>query len=349
MKRLSLVLAATLVGCSSTAVTNRAAILAPNDLVLVDRLDGDQLAVVPGTLADGTEVARVGYHGGWLFVTSTDSSELRVFEPFREGTNNQGDWARAPNPLETLSIPVLDQPMLLAADEGRTIDGRVTGAYIYASRPGATEISIVSVRALKQLGGRPVPLPGALTSLAAWMDVTGPTLPATTSLYISTWDGARARVLRASLPTNEEQLVAQLETSTLTFTELAGFDGEAIRALQLVPSRVGRVVDGAPFCDTSLCVAMATRKSAGTGRSVLFDPTTGRSVALNFGAQVRDLALSLRADGDVVVDFEVDGARLRPVRRGGGVGTEGLHHVGAGRLPRDAPKRSPVERDTGIG
>lgn len=308
MKRLSLVLAATLVGCSSTAVTNRAAILAPNDLVLVDRLDGDQLAVVPGTLGDGTEVRRVGFHAGLMFVTSTDTSELRVFQPFREGINNSGDWARAPNPLETLSVPVLDQPMLLVADEGRTIDGRVTGAYVYASRPGATEVSIVSVRALKQLGGRPVPLPGALTSLAAWMDVTGPTLPATTSLYISTWDGARARVLRASLPTNEEQLVAQLETSALTFTEIAGFDGEAIRALQLVPSRAGRAVDGAPFCDTSLCVAMATRKSAGTGRSVLFDPTTGRSVALNFGAQVRDLALSLRADGDVrlfgVIDEE---------------------------------------------
>lgn len=298
--RLSLFALVCLSACTQNPVTNRASILGPIDLVFADKMVDSTLAVRPHERADGTVVERVGLPSGRVFVTSTDSSELRVYETFKEGTSNNGDWARAPNPLETLSIPVLDQPTMLVVDEGHDVFGfKVTGAYVYAARSGAAEVSVVSTRTLKQVASRPVPLPAPLTALSAWMDVTSTKLPATTSLYVATWDGATARVLRGTLVTDEEALAAQLAGGTIAFSELTSIDGEPIKALQVLPPRVGRNVDGAPFCDSSLCLALSTRKAGGTGRTVLLDPASGRSVPLNFGGQMRDFAASLRADGDV--------------------------------------------------
>lgn len=301
MKQSSMFLVAALVlmNCNNGTPANRASVLGPVDLVIVDKLDGDSLAVLPGYAADGTVIERVGYHGGRVFVTSTDSNELRVFEPFREGTVNNADWARAPNPLETLSIPVLDQPQILVADEGVTADGRVTGAYVYAARRSGAELSIISARSLKQVGGHPVPLPAPLMAVGAWMNVTGPALPATTSVYVATWDGTTSRVVTASIPIDEEQLAATLGAGTLAFTDVTVVPNEPIKALQVVPPRVGRTLDGAPFCDTAICLAIATRKVDGTGRSVLLDPATGVSATLSFGAQMRDFAVSFRPDGDL--------------------------------------------------
>lgn len=301
MKRSSVFLLAVLafLGCGNTNPTNRASVLGPVDLVIVDKLVGDSLAVLPGYAADGTVIDRVGLHGGMVFVTSTDSNELRVFETFREGTVNVSDWSRAPNPLETLSIPVLDQPQILVADEGVTADGRVTGAYVYAARRSGAELSIVSTRTLKQIGGHPVPLPAPVMSVSAWMNVTGPSLPSTTSIFVSTWDGSNSRVITASIPTDESQLAATLAAGTIAFADVTVVPNEPIKALQVVPPRVGRTLDGAPFCDATPCLAIATRKVDGTGRSVILDPATGVSAALSFGAQMRDFAVSLRPDGDV--------------------------------------------------
>ncbi|MGV3620137.1 MAG: hypothetical protein ACO1OB_04940 [Archangium sp.] len=301
MKQSSIFLTAALVllGCNNAAVSNRASVLGPVDLVIVDKMVGDSLAVLPGYAADGTVIERVGYHGGMVFVTSTDTNELRVFEPYREGTINTADWARAPNPLETLSIPVLDQPQILVADEGVNEDGRVTGAYVYAARRSGAELSVVSTRTLKQVGGHPMPLPAPLMAVSAWMNLSGPSLPATTTVFVATWDGSNSRVIAASLPTNEEQLAQTLAAGTVPFTDVTVVPNEPIKALQVVPPRVGRTLDGAPFCDTAICLAIATRKVDGSGRSVLLDPVSGVSAPLGFGRQMRDFAVSLRRDGDV--------------------------------------------------
>ncbi len=298
--RLSLVALLLLSACTQNNPVNRASVLGPTDLVFADRMVDTTLAVRPHERSDGTVVERVGLPSGRVFITSTDSSELRVYETYKEGLANDGDWARAPNPLETLSIPVLDQPTMLVVDEGHDVYGfRVTGAYVYAARSGAAEVSVVSTRTLKQVASRPFPLPAPLTALSAWMDVTSTTLPTSTSLYVATWDGVTARVLRGSLVTDEAALTEQLASGTIVFTELTSVDGEPIKALQVLPASASRTVDGAPFCATSLCLALSTRKAGGTGRTVLLEPATGRSVALGFGGQVRDFAASLRVSGDV--------------------------------------------------
>ncbi len=280
--------------CQPQSIINPVSLLGPVDLVIVDALGAG------GELARASGGSRVGLPSGRVFVTSTDSNELRVFEPFRvvkEGTT-AADWARAPNPLETLSIPVIEWPTMLAADEGKGTDGRrVTGAYVYASRTGANEVSVVSVRSLKTLGSLPVP--GALTAFTAWMNVEAELVPGDTTLFAATWDGDVSRLWQVSLPTDDAALASALAEGLLQFTELSMQPGETIKALQVVPPSPARTFDGAPFCAAGPCLAVATRDGQGGGTTSLVELSTGAAAPLDFGGPMRRFALSHRADGDV--------------------------------------------------
>ena len=243
----------------------------------------------------------IGVPARYLFVTSTETNELRILENYRTGLNGPG-FVRAPNPLETLSIPVLDRPTMLVADEGRNSEGsRVTGAYVYAARPGAAEVSVVSVANRTQLGGRPMATPGPVTALGAFMDVDAVDqdlttsepenlLPATTRLFVATWDGEFASVYSAVLPTDSRPL------DHLDFKRLVLIDQTPVTALLVVAPLSSRTLDGAPFCSTKACLALSTRQDSGSGgQTMLLDPETGISARLAFKGPVRELTNSTNA------------------------------------------------------
>lgn len=303
MKRWLLVVAASLFAAACTNTTTAGAspnLIGTHDLVFVDQLgDGglvSRLDVVPNEVDGGVAYVLTGMPARYLYVTSADTNELRVFETFRQlstGSFDPSGFVAAPNPLEALSIPVLQRPTILVTDEGRNEKGaRVTGQYVYAARPGASELSVVSVAARRQIGGGPLPLPGPLTAVAAAMNVgVDQRLPDTTTLFVATWDGAAASVYRATLETAPAALDEKLKKGQVAFTRIGLVQGESFAAMLAIAPLATRTLDGAPFCATSWCLALSTRPAANrAGQSLLLDPATGRSVPLGFSAGVRKLA-----------------------------------------------------------
>lgn len=286
------------ISCSAaTSVGSTARLVGSHDLALFDELgaDGSTLARVDVD-ADGNATF-VGLPNRYLVVTSADTNELRVLTMYRENTLSRY-FERAPNPLETLSIPVIDRPSKLAVDEGRHADGRrVTGAYIYAARPGGAELSIVGANTREQTSSfravrGPLATPAPVTAIAAWMGTGLTSLPATTSLFVATFDGSRGSVFRVKLPTNP----VNLRVSAPAFERVIDVGDETVVALQMLPPLATRTVEGQPFCATTECLAVATRKSAGMdGRTFLVELDTLRTATLAFPAPVRALAAGATA------------------------------------------------------
>lgn len=297
MKRLALAGVLALAACSSSTGGSSARLIGSQDLVLVDELgEGGELARRE-VLADGGTVD-VGQPNQYLFVTSVDTNELRVLRMSRTDALGR-QWVRAPNPIETLSIPVISRPSILAADEGLHVNGRrVTGAYVYAGRPGSSVISVVgaSPDEFRVVTSSPLPLPSPLTAMAAWMGTGLSTLPATTTLFVATFDGTRGGLYALDLPTKPADLRASINSPSpehppIRARLLFDVDAESIQALQVMPPLAGRTVDGQAFCDTTACLAIATRRGAGVdGRTLLIDPQTLRAVPMDFGGPVRDFA-----------------------------------------------------------
>ena len=265
------------------------------------RLIGTHDLVLVGDNPEGFVATKSLREGGWLlngtpsrflFLTSADTNELRVLDNYPTGPRT---FAAAPNPLETLSIPVLDRPTMLAVDEGKDREGgRVTGAYVYAARPGGAELSVVSVRKRRQLSGRPFSTPGPVTAMGAFMQVDQSTpieatpLPATTRLYVATWDGDFAAIYRSTLETNPATELDQLD-----FERVVLIGQSPITAMLVVAPLAARTLDDAPFCSTTECLAVSTRVNSGAGgETLLIDPVTGQQAALAFSGPVRKLVSS---------------------------------------------------------
>jgi hypothetical protein len=275
--------------CTSGASGAPAYLIGTHDLVLVDALpENGGIARLPtsGSAAEGVP-------NRYLFITSADTNELRVLSNLRPPTTTRG-FLSAPNPLETLSIPVLDRPELLAADEGRGDDGRrVTGRFVYALRAGGAELSIVDATAddqgLRQVTRTPLPMPGPVTAFASWMGHGLSAVPETTQVYFATWDGAVGSVFTMRVPTTRERVG---ELATLKPTRVLDVPGESIATLKVLPPLAGRTLDGQPFCaSNSACLAIATRRTAGTaGRALLRELDTARMAVLGFPGPVRELS-----------------------------------------------------------
>lgn len=275
--------------CQQTTNSTTANLSGAQSALLVDQ-PGDGILAARSANPDGGPWLVTGVPNRYLFMTSSATNELRVLENFRDGLTGRG-FMRAPNPLETLSIPVLDRPTILATDEGRNTDGlRITGPYVYAGRPGSAEVSVVSVAHRRQLGGKPYAAPAPVTDLAAWLDVdtsataTQTPMPTSTRLFVATWDGEAGTVWTVTLPTDSPDL-ARLE-----FKRALLVDGLPIVALAAVPPRADRTLDGAPFCERRGCLALSLREDGGrAGQALLLDPESGRFANLDFGAPVREL------------------------------------------------------------
>ncbi|MBL9037698.1 MAG: hypothetical protein JNG84_04200 [Archangium sp.] len=261
-----------LAGCSSATGSTAGRVSGPHDIALTD---------------------------DYLFITSADSNELRVLRLTVPGSSFRG-FVRAPNPLEPLSIPTIDRPTQLAQDE-RWVDGRAgQGSYVFASRPGSAEISVVGTTPESFREVRRLVLPSPVTATAA-VQVNG---DGRSRLYAAVLDGARAVLFAADLPTSAAELHAFDVQAALRV--LTPFDGESIVTMLIVPALAGRTVDGRPFCDDAAqpCLVLATRRlGGGSGRTVMLEPSTLRAVPLAFPGPVRVLAthgqsVALDANGE---------------------------------------------------
>lgn len=327
-----------LAACSQTPVGNTAKLIGSQDLVLVDELGPDGNLAYLTELADGG-VERSGTLNRFIFVTSVDTNELRVLRMYQPDRLNRS-FVPAPNPIETLSIPVISRPSMLAVDEGLHARGqRVTGSYVYAARPGSSVISIVgaSPDELRVVTESPIPTPGPVTAMAAWMGHGLTTLPEKTDLYVATFDGSRGAVYRVPLLSSPAKLREAIASATPVNPAIKAevlFDvaSEAVMALQVLPPLPGRTVDGQAFCDVRECLAVATRRAAGQeGRTLLVDPQSLRAVPLDFPGPVRDFATipnGVRLFG--ILDEEKCGS----TSCGGALAVDTLTAVGAAGFPR---------------
>lgn len=295
MKRTFVLAALVLFGCNSTTASSSANLLGTYDLLFIDQLgDNGELAKL-AVDADGNTTL-TGVPGRYLFVTSSDTNELRVLELYRPNTSGR-DFMRGPNPLETLSIPVLDRPTMLATAEGRnSIGQRVSSQMVFAARSGSSEVSIVSLARRAQLGGRPVPTPAPVVAIGGGMTVTTDDgLPDTSTLYVATWDGADSAIFTAPVAKDPSTVGQAIANGTYAFTRLTTVEKQPIAALLVVTPVPTRTLDGAAFCATENCLAFSTRPVGGLpGKAWLFEPSTRRSVVLGFPGPVQKFAAGER-------------------------------------------------------
>jgi hypothetical protein len=223
--------------------------------------------------------------GKYVFVTSSDRNELRVLDL----ESNPRDFVRAPNPLEALSIPVLERPTYLTRDiyyrmvDEPSQDGdgnpivlpkgeEITGPYIYARSDGAQQISVVSagasdernLRELRLLGGtRPEGSPSEPLGFVTAFAARGPGKGTQSILYYATQNASVATLWRQALPgPGILSKTSPLEARTAVLV----LPGETVAALLVLPSE--------PDADSTLkeYVVVATRGTQGTvGRTFRVD------------------------------------------------------------------------------
>jgi hypothetical protein len=278
--------------CPSTPAGSAGRVIGTNDVVLVDRLTGLDLAIGPDGGAEPA-LARNRY----LFVTSTDTNELRVLDLSGDVACGQSRcYLPGPNPLETLSIPVLDRPTSLAVDERYDDAGvRTKGALLYATRPGGAELSIVGVEPSEFREVRRLALPAPVTALSTLMVDRS-----TSRIFVATFDGASSTIWELRHPSTPSEL-RKISTRALVsrLTAKVRVADESVVALQAVPGLAGRASGGRPFCadPAQVCLAVATRRDSGAaGSTLLFDLETLESVPLLFPGPVRGLTTSDMAD-----------------------------------------------------
>ncbi|MFP2963567.1 hypothetical protein ACLEPN_38995 [Myxococcus sp. 1LA] len=219
-----------------------------------------------------------------VFVTSSDRDELRVLDL----ASNPRTFVPAPNPLEALSIPVLDRPDALTRDVAYNAEGNdVPGPYIYARSSGSSEISVVAAarEQLRQVAR--LQAASIVTAFAARSPAEGS--GGSSALYYAiqdpdglfSADTGGARVMRQDLPGPEALLTAEPGTlpepvtvfclqpgeSILAMTMLAGTDQFALATRQ-ASGRSGRtllVTDSGPVADCLQASTPTVDLSAGFG------------------------------------------------------------------------------------
>ena len=243
--------------------------------------------------------------GPLVFVTSSDRDELRVLDL----DSSPRDYVRAPNPLEALSIPVLDRPLALARDVQYNAKGEeVAGPYVYARSAGSQEISVVGADRAQLRERRRLVAPGLVTAIAA----RGPaTTGGLSQLFYATQSSAGAQVWVQDLPAPDALTSEAVLTPPRTVLPLAA--GETVQALLALPPADPVANPG----ENTLVVA--TRRGTGqTGRTLRVDVNApDQFVELRFGAPVRALATHPRVFRvtNANVDPQVEEQLLTPGQR----------------------------------
>jgi hypothetical protein len=226
--------------------------------------------------------------GSLLFITSTETNEIKVLNV---GAVTR-DFVRAPNPLEPLSIPVLDRPIDLARDLNYDNSGaEVVGPYLYARGQSSSEISIVGTDLNTQLVElKRVLTSGIVTAIAA----RGPNPPgasAASTLYFATADTPRCQVN----PDGGQCPPGSVTRATLWQATVPLVDSNSRLSASVTPiprAEFNSTVTSIVIMPSSPNLAIATRTLSGVnGRTVIFNPDTSTVVnELPFPSSVRYLA-----------------------------------------------------------
>jgi len=171
---------AVLLACAATAACTQSGTPSPA------RLTGTNSSVVAGSL---------------LFVTSTGSNELRVLDLVPTAAGLPLDFVRAPNPLNSLSIPTLPAPVELAVPTRYGPFGQpLQGDWVFARGAGSSAISIIAaVKCPQQLRefGRIAPRPDSVVTALASRLSSDDRLA---QLYFTTFDGDQTTLWELLLP-----------------------------------------------------------------------------------------------------------------------------------------------------
>jgi hypothetical protein len=286
-------------GCTSGGGSTFAGLIGLNDLVLVDDLPTNGAVASEPPIPDGgtspqtPDPVAQGVPNRYLFLTSTDTNELKILNLYKPGYLGRA-FELAPNPLETLAISVLSRPSVLACDEGLSADGRrVTGPFVYATRRGGAQLSVVDATSsgFIQVTSAPLATPAPVTAIVGWMGDHLTAIPATTDVYYATWDGQLASLYVLTLPTDRAR---RGEVKAARPRHLIDFGPEAVVAMQVLPALASRTLDGIPFCaGPAACLAIATRANRGAGgRTLLLELDTLRAAPMAFPAPVREFSTS---------------------------------------------------------
>ncbi|QDE97036.1 hypothetical protein BHS05_14925 [Myxococcus xanthus] len=216
----------------------------------------------------------------FVFVTSSDRDELRVLDL----ASNPRTFVPAPNPLEALSIPVLDRPDALTRDVAYNAEGNdVPGPYIYARSSGSSEVSVVAsardqLRQVARLQAASI-----VTAFAARSPAEGSGGPSTLYYAIQDPDGifsadtGGARVMRQELPGPDALQAAEPATIPEPVTVFCLQPGESILAMTMLAGQ-GQF-------------AVATRQASGrSGRTLLVTDSGPIADCLQPSAPTHDLS-----------------------------------------------------------
>ncbi len=261
MTRRFLVVGLALMACTPQTGYSRGGLLGAHDLALTDR---------------------------YVFISSADTNDLKVLQLDVPNSPGQRTYVPAPNPLETLSIPVISRPTSLALDN-RWVNGRVVhGSYLYVSRPGGSEMSIVGAERTEFRELTRLVSPAPVTStVAVKLDAN------TSRLYFATFDGSLSTLYSLDLPADVASLRALAPAQLTSMIKLVvTFGTDTVVSMLVVPGLNGRSAEDQAFCDLTVnhCLAIAMRRASGTdGQTLLFDPVSLRKATMGYPGPVRYL------------------------------------------------------------
>lgn len=235
----------------------------------------------------GLEGAYVVEHAeSVLLVASSANDELRVLDL----TGAAPEFVRAPNPIEALAIPVVDQPVEIAT--ASIFSTRISaGRFAFVRGVSSREISVIDTQlgALRELFRIRAPEGTTVTAITALGD------PASveTTLFYATWDGQAGRVYRkVLLPGTVEGEVTLVDPAPdehpLLLDDVGGeftYAGETVNRLLVLP----RPATG----DAPLVIARRRMETVGGVQravgGVELRRADGSRLPLAFPYQVKDL------------------------------------------------------------
>ncbi len=260
-------------------------------VLMLGWLGCSQQSIPPPAQIEGTN--GLALFGNLLFITSTETNEIKVLNV----ATIPRDFVRAPNPLEPLSIPVLDRPIDLARDLNYDSSGaEVVGPYLYARGQSSSEISIVGTNQITQLVElKRVLTSGIVTAIAA----RGPNRAGASSastLYFATADAPRCQ---SNPPDGGQCPPGSFTRATLWQAIVPPVDSNYRLSASVNPvprAEFNSTVTSIVTMPSSPNLAIATRTlqfdgGEVSGRTIIFNPESSAVVSeLPFPSSVRYLA-----------------------------------------------------------
>jgi len=231
--------------------------------------------------------------GRYLFVTSSDMNELRVLDL----EASPRTFVPAPNPIEPLSIPVLERPSNLARDalyevsSGQVVEG-AGGPYVYARSFGSQEISVVAADPAFFQERHRLTTQGLVTAFAGRAGdeiIRDPSNHGGSVLYYAEQAGLDARLFRVEFPKPDDLTRGSLVTPQLLSLNLAGM---TVTALLVLPPPADQ-----PGQERLVVATRGTTGAAGeTFRVLVNNAEATREITYDFGLPVRLLATHAQAE-----------------------------------------------------